>query len=169
MNLGTQQSYTFDSVNYTGYNIYGSSNVPRWGTNVIDNWSVSNTLQNLSGTPSGPFEYGFTTTFGNTPTASNQEAQATLGDSGGGVFEQIGGQWYLAGLMDGITNVPVGSGPSDYQNNVFFGEQTYITDLGYYGAIIAAAPEPSSFVLGGLGLGLLLAAAARRARQRRAA
>ena len=169
-NLGTQQSYTYDDLVYTGYNLTGDSNVPRWGTNVIDNWSASNQLYNLSDTPSGPFMYGFTTTFNSDPTAANQEAQATPGDSGGGVFEQIGSSWYLVGLIDGLANVPMGAGSSDYENNVWFGEQSFMADLAYYGPTITAlTPEPSSFVLAGLGLGSVLAIGWRARRRRRSA
>ena len=42
LDLGTQQSYTFDSQKYTGYNLLSSEEVPRWGTNVIDAGSVGN-------------------------------------------------------------------------------------------------------------------------------
>ena len=130
----------------------------------------SNQLYNLSDTPSGPFEYGFTTTFNSNPTAANQEAQATPGDSGGGVFEQIGNSWYLVGLIDGLANVPMGAGPSDYENNVWFGEQSFMADLAYYGPTITAlTPEPSSFVLAGLGLGGVLAIGWRARCRRRSA
>ena len=54
------------------------------------------------------YAYTFTTTFGmSSPSATNQEAQATSGDSGGGVFEQIGGTWYLVGLIDGKRTTPI--------------------------------------------------------------
>ena len=168
-NLGTQQNYVFDSQNYTGYNLTSSVDVPRWGTNAIDSGSVSSGLNDLgisNALNQEEYEYTFTTTFNSNPTSNNQEAQATIGDSGGGVFENLGGTWYLVGLMDGLTTVPPGSGPSDYDNNVFFGEQTVMADLAPYESIIAAVvPEPSGLVLGGLGAGLASAATLRSRHQ----
>ena len=176
MDLGTQQSYTFNSQNYTGYNLTSSENIPRWGTNDVTPWTVTNTLQDIGITNSSNqeiFEYTFATTFGNNPTANNQQAQVTNGDSGGGVFEQIGGTWYLVGLIDGLSNVPAGSGSSDYQNNVFqaggsyTGEQSIMADLAPYEGIIAAmVPEPSGFVLGGMGAVVALLAGLRARRMR---
>ncbi len=108
LDLGTQQGYTFDSMSYTGYPLLSSEEVPRWGTNAIDSGSVSNALDDLgemftvNNVSKEAYEYTFTTTFGSSPSAGNQEAQVTSGDSGGGAFEQIGGTWYLVGLIDGF-------------------------------------------------------------------
>ncbi len=54
LDLGTQQSYTYDSVPYTGYPLLSSEGVPRWGTNAIDPFSVTNDPaleRDLGGTP----------------------------------------------------------------------------------------------------------------------
>jgi hypothetical protein len=167
-NLGTQQSYTIDSQGYTGYNLTSSIDLPRWGTNAVNNGSVGfyNLGQN-DGNNIPEYMSGFTTTFANTPTLTNQQAQSTPGDSGGGVFEQIGGNWYLVGLIDGLANQPAGSTVTDYSNNVYFGEQSFIADLGKYGNIIAAAmvPEPSGLVLGAIGIVSLLGAGWRARRR----
>jgi hypothetical protein len=168
-NLGTQQPYTFGAEGFTGYNLTTSVDLPRWGTNAINNGTVGfYDLHQTNGT-SEEFMYGFTTTMASTPTATNQEAQVTPGDSGGGVFEQIGGSWFLVGLIDGLAATPPGSVSSDYLNNVWFTEQSFMADLAPYSSIIAAAmvPEPSSLTLGVIGLATLLAAGW-RARQRRA-
>ena len=175
MDLGTQQSYTFDSLNYTGFNLTGWEDVPRWGTNDITPWSITHGLSDIGLQNSNnqeEYEYTFATTFSNSPTASNQEAQVTNGDSGGGVFEQIGSTWYLVGLVDGLSTVPLGSGPSDYGYNVFqagsgySGEQSIMVDLAPYESIIAAVvPEPSGLILGGLGAGIALLAILRARRQ----
>ncbi len=170
--LGTQQGYTIDSQSYTGYPLLSSEGVPRWGTNAIDPGSVSNSLNDLgesftvNNVQKEAYEYTFTTTFANSPSVSNQEAQATSGDSGGGVFEQIAGTWYLVGLIDGLTTVPYGSGPNDYNYNVYFGEQSVMADVAPYQSVIAAVvPEPSGLVLGAIGAGMALLAALRARRR----
>jgi len=174
--LGTQQTYTFDSQNYTGYNLLSSEDVTRWGTNDVTPWTTTHSDVDLgiqNGSNQEEYEYVFATTFGNTPSASNQEAQVTNGDSGGGVFEEIGGTWYLVGIIDGLSNVPMGSTPSDYENNVFqqssnfSGEQSIMADIGPYNGIIAGmVPEPSSSALVSVGIGFTLGAGLRARRRR---
>ena len=173
MDLGTQQGYTFDSQNYTGYPLLASEEVPRWGTNAVDPGSTSGGLQDLgemftvNNVSKEAYEYIFTTTFGSNPSAGNQEALVTNGDSGGGAFEQIGGTWYLVGLIDGFGTVPDGTGPSDYYNNVWFGEQSVMADVGaYQSAIAAIVPEPSGLILGGIGAGIALLAGLRSRRKK---
>jgi hypothetical protein len=56
------------------------------------------------------------------------EAQAALGDSGGGVFELVGGAWKLAGLMNTVEG-PVANQPN---LTVAFGDQTHSADLSVY-------------------------------------
>ena len=181
MDLGTLQSYTFNSLNYSGYNLNGGEGVPRWGTNAIDAFSVTTSLTPLGETftvnnvPLAASEYTFTTSFKSTPSSSDQEAQVTLGDSGGGVFEQLGGIWYLVGLIDGFNNVPSNT-PSIYDNNVwasgtpsnYSGEESVMADVAKYQSTIAAtiAPEPSGLVLGGVGAALALLAGLRARRRR---
>ncbi len=149
--------------NYTRYPLT-DSNVIRWGTNQIDSGGF------MSYTPNGfGSEQVFTTTFSawNTPSAADQEAQATTGDSGGAVFSQIGGAWYLMGIMEGVYE----AGPSGY---VYFdltnnSTVTYNIELASYrGSIVSitGVPEPSGLVLAGIGIGMALVAA-RRVRRRR--
>ena len=59
--------------------------------------------------------------------ATRHEAQAAVGDSGGGVFVRRDGEWQLLGLMvsvSGIRNAP-GSG-------AVYGDSTYVVDLSHY-------------------------------------
>ncbi len=98
---------------------------------------------------------------------SNQEAQATSGDSGGAAFEQIGGNWYLVGLIDGFgecaARKPIEPTTS---NNVWFNEQSVMADLAPYQSTIAAiVPEPSGLVLGGVGAAVALLAGLRARRE----
>ncbi len=149
---GPEQSIsTPDNGNWPGYPLTMTMEAnPRWGTNDIDAGSITLAPQSAGqGT-----EYEFTTSFKNTPTASDQEALATNGDSGGGAFEQIGGAWYLTGLMDEVINSPTAD-PNTAEYNAFFNhpfpEQTVIGDLAFYRGTIATTtmvPEPSGHSFG---------------------
>ncbi|HEX4143254.1 MAG TPA: trypsin-like serine protease [Pirellulales bacterium] len=188
MDLGASQPYTIGGIQCVAYNLTGSEEVPRWGTNLItahtvdqhSNYSVETYGMSDLGlrNSNGQEEYGYTfaTTFGSSPSASNQEAQVTLGDSGGGVFEQVSGTWYLVGLIDGQSSPPLNASQNDVSNNVFQasasygGERSIMIDLPDYNTIIAndmaLVPEPSSFVLGGVGAILALLAGLHARRQR---
>lgn len=61
--------------------------------------------------------------------ATRHEAQAAVGDSGGGVFVERDGQWQLLGLMvsvSGIRNAP--------RSGAVYGDRTYVVDLSHYRA-----------------------------------
>ena len=165
--LGTLQPDTISGQQY--YTVIPGSYPPRWGTNVVDPYSLPTPpspvdLYSMDGNNNKEYAYTFTTTFSiSGVSATNQEATATLGDSGGGVFKEVGNVWYLVGLIDG--NTPATGDESIVNNN----ETTVIIDLAYYQTTIAAVvPEPSSFVLGGLGAGIALLAGLRNRRKRQA-
>ncbi len=101
--------------NVLGYNL-GSTNTMRWGMNVVSAASNFNTTD---------FTQTFSTTFDFRGIPF--EAQATPGDSGGGVFSYVDGQWDLSGLM--IANQPLSNQPS---NTITYGEQSTIVDLSAY-------------------------------------
>jgi hypothetical protein len=94
----------------------------RWGTNHVG----SPTLFGLSNTT-----FTFNTNFD--LRGSPFEAQAVLGDSGGGVFHNSGGAWQLTGLM--LTAQNLFNQPAD---TVVFGQSTGIAALPAYGAEIMA-------------------------------
>ncbi len=102
-------------ANVFGYEL-GSDNKMRWGLNIISSASAF-----ISQTGTRVFQ----TTFDKEGTTF--EAQATTGDSGGGVFYQSNGSWQLAGLM--IATQPLSNQPSD---TVMYGQRTYIADLASY-------------------------------------
>jgi hypothetical protein len=148
----------------SGYEVLGSHSV-RYGENNV--FSTSGSLPTSDGSSWTVTSY--TTQFNNSVYTGGpvnpDEAQATTGDSGGAVFTQIGGQWYLSGIMvaEGTyQNQPTNVTPtvSNGVNTAVFGDQTYIADLSVYRSeILAVVPEPNSLVLGALGLlGLLVAA-----------
>jgi hypothetical protein len=78
------------------------------------------------------------------------EAIAAVGDSGGGVFQK-NGSWSLVGLI--IARTEFENQPA---NTSIFGNSTLIADLTQYRSqILAIIPEPSSFVLGWIGIAAL--------------
>lgn len=71
-----------------GWYTTGADGVARWGANQVDQ-VVASGVGNL-------LAAGFNAT------AGQQEATLSSGDSGGGVFIEISGQWYLAGVNYGV-------------------------------------------------------------------
>ena len=105
-------------ANATGFNLLPTSSM-RWGTNEAAAGAIfanNNTL-------------AFSTTFDRV--AGGYEAQAAPGDSGGGVFQKVDGQWQLAGIM--VSQQLLSNQPSDTS---VFGDQTYSADLAVYRAQI---------------------------------
>jgi hypothetical protein len=151
-------TWTESSTNVAaaGYS-YEATRAMRWGTNTI---SDATWLQYNIGTQQNPDlreVRSLVTTF----TLSNDysdEAQATTGDSGGGVFYKNGPNWQLAGVM-----VAAAGYSGQPANTAVFGNSTFIADLSVYRPqILAVVPEPSSLVLAALGI----AAAATLTRRR---
>jgi len=134
----TETTNRFRSI-YQGYKWTGTS-AKRWGTNVVTGSATE-----------GATEY-FTTTF----TSLAGSAQATLGDSGGGVFVQNGSTWELAGIMGLVSTYSGQPGSTSV-----YGAQTYSADISQYRSqilsVIAAGgissvPEPTTVALAGLGI-----------------
>ncbi len=131
---------------YSGYNVGGSTTV-RWGDNqVIANNVFVHTADGPLSQPM--FVNGFVTQLdnmaytGNSPLAD--EAQATPGDSGGGVFSYANSHWELSGITIAI-NDPRNNQPG---STALFGDQTLIADLSIYrDQIVAIVPEPTSTTL----------------------
>lgn len=115
------------------------SRAMRWGTNTInasDLWYAE--------TPSGPDVKSFTTIFTDNGTADN-EAQASLGDSGGAVFTHNGSSWELHGVMFDVQGF---SGQPAPETTAIFGNETLSADLSYYAPqIMSIVPEPSTYAL----------------------
>jgi hypothetical protein len=119
---------------YTGYN-WSTPYAKRWGKNVVvGTQTVTYANSNIS-----------TSTFYTQFSAFNSAAQATSGDSGGGVFTSNG---TLAGIMIAVGNL---SGQPD--NTSVYGETTYTANIATYrsqilGAISATpVPEPATMAL----------------------
>ncbi|MEM9481835.1 MAG: hypothetical protein AAGA58_19465 [Verrucomicrobiota bacterium] len=138
----------------TGYE--GSGQILRWGTNnhILAPGGTDNpgaVVSTVGGSSESLFMQ-FNTPAEGTWLVTN-EAQGTLGDSGGGVFTQtLSGDWELQGVMVGISPAPV--------DEAAFGVFTWAVNLPEYideidaitgGALI---PEPSAalFALGAFSL-----------------
>jgi len=110
-----------------GYHLVNGS-TKRWGLNVVSN--------NSAYRPSDATQV-FMTSFDREGTTF--EAQATPGDSGGGVFIGSDGGWLLAGLM--ITSQPLNGQPEDI---VTYGSQSAMADMAYYrNDILSMVNRPS--------------------------
>ncbi|HEX4142387.1 MAG TPA: PEP-CTERM sorting domain-containing protein [Pirellulales bacterium] len=157
--------------NASGY-VTTDTNTIRYGENDVSNVTGASPVYDGSSYT----VTAFTTTFNDSyysPSATlySDEAQATLGDSGGAVFSFVDGQWQLVGIMVAeatYSNQPSNVSPSlgDAAGTAVFGDESYIADLSVYRSqIVAVVPEPSSLLMAALGgLGLLLAAVRRRLR-----
>jgi hypothetical protein len=135
-----------------GYTWVGASHV-RWGTNQVELYPQGRVFN--------------TQAFGSyfDPGMLTPEAQAVVGDSGGGAFSlSLLGEWQLSGVIIGI--VQYSGQPS---NTSFFGQRSYYADLAYYRPQIVDAielPEPCGGFAAGVGMLAWLAPRRRRASPR---
>jgi hypothetical protein len=116
-------------ASHTGYIVNGPQ-VMRWGDNQI---AQSNVTFNIGTTSHPIYIQSFTTNFVSGAAATPNEFQATVGDSGGGVFQKLGNTWILSGMIDGLTLLqgqpyPSASNPS-LPFTASFGDSTIIADL----------------------------------------
>jgi len=125
----------------------------RWGINQVATFSggsTTNTIDDGSGTTNA-----FFTTFNNSALLFPNEAQAGVGDSGGGVFRKtLTGSWELSGTM-----LAIGTLDGQPGNTAVFGDATYAADLSTYRSQILAltsVPEPVAGTLLLFSLPLLL-------------
>jgi len=95
---------------------WGDQKTLRWGTNRVHRYvealEVGNTVTHT-----------FTTRF-SLGDATQHEAQAVVGDSGGAVFVRSNDRWELAGVMLAATKTRNGA--------TIYGDETYIADLARY-------------------------------------
>lgn len=106
-----------------------SSAAMRWGYNLVDSGGLTFTNQNT---------FAFSTTFD--LLGLPFEAQAAVGDSGGGVFALADGSFKLAGIMITLQGLP-----GQLAGTVAFGDKTFSADVATYSDQIQAVlnrPEP---------------------------
>ncbi len=140
-----------------GYN-WAGPNIGRWGTNNIEaefpnSLESTGPVSGVTGTFSigGVDSIGFTTDFDQPGTGqwlSSNEAQGSLGDSGGAAFVFQGGEWRLAGINSAVAGFDGQTGSTSA-----FGNLTIITSVPSYSSAINSAigvaliPELSSAML----------------------
>ncbi len=146
----SSETYWDSSWNVTTNPVLGVHKGYQWGSTATKRWG-QNTIASM-GVIEGNTEY-FTTTFGR----NNSTAQATVGDSGGGVFVNNGGTWELAGVM-GL----VDSYSGQLSSTSVYNTHTYSADISVYRSQIldifspSAVPEPTAFGLLLIGLVLIV-------------
>lgn len=122
---------------------WAGGNTLRWGTNNQASLLPSEINYGLGDVTT------FRTNFSN---SGGSEAQAAIGDSGGGVFFKNGGEWELAGIMlavNGLNGQP--------NETAVYGNETFSADIATYQAqILNIIPEPTSAMLLVIGAGALL-------------
>lgn len=158
---GRHRSGSLTTINYTGgtangYNWDSVTGTKAWGYNLrVD---AADTMVQVPG--NNAFKAFYT---GFVANGSSNYSQATLGDSGGGVFVKNGSTWFLAGTMNAI-----GTYNGQTANTSANGDVTYIADMAAYStqinSIIATVPEPSTVALFLLACGVFLPAVANRLR-----
>ncbi len=111
----TWQPVALPLANAAGFALLGSSHM-RWGYNQVQSGGLTLVENNT---------LAFTTRFDNPGLPF--EAQAVVGDSGGGVFQLVAGSWKLVGIMN--AEQPIPSQPS---NTVVFGQSSLCGDLFSY-------------------------------------
>jgi hypothetical protein len=112
--------------------LWGTGYAMRWGTNLVGSapWNV---------TVGSKLSRAFWTEFTQAPASqvTAHEAQAAVGDSGGGLFFENGASWELGGLLFAIFN-------DQPANSAFYGNLTYAVDLSFYrSAILAVTTRPA--------------------------
>ena len=106
-------------------------------------WGIGETLGNTFIGTDGDQTVYLATPFD--PSLGPDAASASMGDSGGGVFEQLDGVWKLAGITCGVDTL----GASYYSPP----DNSYDLEVSHYSAWIngIVVPEPDAGVLLGLG------------------
>lgn len=104
-----------------GFKSWGNGKVSSGGLVVLDAGMGNVTLISTAFTKPG------------SPGATSDEAQAAVGDSGGGVFQHSAAGWKLVGVVDLITVMP-----GQTNNTAVYGDQTLSADIATYGPQVAA-------------------------------
>ena len=125
-----------------------STNEKRWGLNT------PTYVEMVSG---GGYSYeAIVTVLGSataiSPGLGSNESAATLYDSGSGLFQSIGGTWYLIGLATAVDTGGTSNFGEDIVSGAGKGDANYFVRVGTYQSdIIALIPEPGVWLMAMLG------------------
>ena len=148
--LGRSPTVPVDSVAVTWGD--ASTLAKRWGLNTPRGLA---TLASGSGSYAGLYTV-LGSDAGSPAGLGASEAAATLDDSGSGLFQNLGGTWYLIGLTTGVDTFGTSNFGNDQGANPN-GDLNYSVRVGSYSsAILAIIPEPSSAGLLACGLVVVL-------------
>jgi len=138
--------------------------VVSWGneTTSAKRWGVNTPLDSLSIGYSGYSFNAIRTVAGGSGASfdpeglGNAETAATLLDSGSGLFQELGGTWYLIGLTNTVDQQGGGSTSTfedDKTSGAGRGDGNYFTRISDYDTqILATIPEPATVALLGAAL-----------------
>jgi hypothetical protein len=104
-----------------------------WSAAQYKSWGNNKTISTLSSVNDGVgINISFSTDFTSTLQTSD-EAQATFGDSGGGVFQKNGSTWQMVGMTFAIETVT-----GQAANTSVYGDRTACADIATYRSEILA-------------------------------
>lgn len=139
-------------------NVPVDSDVVGWGGSSTSEkrWGLNEPMGFINVTSGGHTYQAVYTVLGSgsgtPPGLGANEAAATLLDSGSGLFQQFGGDWYLTGLAAAVQT----SGTSNFGNNQINeprGDRNFFVRISQYETEIAAIiPEPGTAIFGVIAL-----------------
>jgi hypothetical protein len=143
LNRAPNETFWDADWNVVSGSVLGGNAGYYWGNGATKRWGTNN----LIGQASVDDQHGITDTWETVfnSSGSDNEMQAAVGDSGGGVFYKRGNSWELAGIM-----LAVDSYYGQPGSTAVFGNPTYFADLSVYSGEIAqvmTVPEPSMLAL----------------------
>ena len=120
---GRDEGLSYDDRGETDFAfLWSKTGAKRWGTNRVDG---TREFLSQSDYATHSFSFGFDRPL--SAAATEHEAQAAVGDSGGGVFVRREGQWLLAGIMLSVSGQQ--RSPS---SSTLYGDRTFVADLSFY-------------------------------------
>ncbi len=146
MNRATSETFWDNNWNVVSDSVLGGHAGYCWGSGSSKRWGTNNLAAHVAVDDGHGITDAWQTVFNSSGT--DNEMQAAVGDSGGGVFYQRGNSWELAGIM-----LAIGTYTGQPDGTAVFGNTTYFADLSAYSGDItqtmagAVVPEPGTLVL----------------------